>query len=180
MWCLNRIYQLNQGISRCKCSWDATIVYLTHAIFEKQLTALNVVHTFHLFNWYVFILLKKNANRDQNCSFDLIYLQRSGVYTHWFSLMCHILSLAYMRNRPHKHTHTNKKETVCLMTSAHPTFSPHNVFFNSHHDECTSFLITKLSKNKRKFIPKVLKVHINWIQLYLYSASLRNQYKLKP
>ena len=180
MWCLNRIYQLNQGISRCKCSWDATIVYLTHSIFEKQLTALNVVHTFHLFNWYVFILLKKNANRDQNCSFDLIYLRRSGVYTHWFSLMCHILSLAYMRNRPHKHTHTNKKETVCLMTSAHPTFSPHNVFFNSHHDECTSFLITQLSKNKRKFIPKVLKVHINWIQLYLYSASLRNQYKPKP
>ena len=124
---------------------------------------------------------KKNANRDQNCSFDLIYLQRSGVYTHWlFSLMCHILSLAYTRNRPHKHTHTNKKETVCLMTSAHPTFIPHNVFFNSHHDECTSFLITQLSKNKRKFIPKVLKVHINWIQLYLYSASLRNQYKLKP
>ena len=31
--------------------------YLTHAIFEKQLTALHVVHKFHLFNRYVFILL---------------------------------------------------------------------------------------------------------------------------
>ena len=31
--------------------------YLTRALFEKQLTALHVVHTFHLFNRYVFILL---------------------------------------------------------------------------------------------------------------------------
>ena len=30
----------------------------------------------------------KNADRDQNCSFDLIYFQRSGVYTHWFSHVC--------------------------------------------------------------------------------------------
>ena len=181
MWCLNRIYQLNQSRSRCKCSWDATIVYLTHAILEKQLTALNVVHTFHLFNWYVFILLTKTRTETKTVPSTWYIFNVQALYTHWlFSLMCHILSLAYMRNRPHKHTHTNKKETVCLMTSAHPTFSPHNVFFNSHHDECTSFLITQLSKNKRKFIPKVLKVHINWIQLYLYSASLRNQYKLKP
>ena len=26
-------------------------------------------------------------------------------------------------------------------------------FFNSHHDKCTSFLITQLPKNNRKFIP---------------------------
>ena len=38
-------------------------------------------HTFHLFNRYVFILLK-NADRNQNFLFDLIYFQRSGVYTH--------------------------------------------------------------------------------------------------
>ena len=33
--------------------------YLTRAIFEKQLTALHVVRTFHLFNQYVFILVTK-------------------------------------------------------------------------------------------------------------------------
>ena len=56
---------------------------------------------------------------------------------------------------PHKHTHThtNKKDTACLMTSAHPTSSRHNLISNSHHDERTSFLITQLPKNKREFIP---------------------------
>ena len=29
----------------------------------------------------------------------------------------------------HTHTHTNKKDTVCLMISAHPTSSPHKFFF---------------------------------------------------
>ena len=43
----------------------------------KQLIALHVVHTFHVFNRYEF----KNADRDQNCSLDLIYFQ------HWFSHM---------------------------------------------------------------------------------------------
>ena len=51
------------------------------------------------------------------------------------------------------HTHTNKKDTVCLMTSAHPTSSPHDLISNSHHDGRTSFLITQLPKNKREFIP---------------------------
>ena len=60
------------------------------------------------------------------------------------------------------------------------TSSPHNLFSNSHYEECTSFPITQLPGNERKFIPKVLKVHINRIQLYLYSASPRNQCKLKP
>ena len=41
----------------------------------------------------------KNADRDQNFLFDLIYFQRSGVYTHWFSHMRLILILAYKRNR---------------------------------------------------------------------------------
>ena len=44
----------------------------TRAVFEKQLTALHVLHTFHLFNLFV----DKNADRDQNCSLDLIYFQR--------------------------------------------------------------------------------------------------------
>ena len=29
---------------------------------------------------------------------------------------------------PHKHTPANKNDTVCLMTSAHPTSGPHNLF----------------------------------------------------
>ena len=47
---------------------------------------------------------------------------------------------------PHKHAHANRKDTVCLITSAPPTSSPHKLFSNSHHDECTSFLITQLPK----------------------------------
>ena len=93
-WCLYRIHQLDKR--GCRCKWGVTIEYLTRAIFEKQLTALHVVHKFHLFNRYVFA---KNADRDQNCSLDLIYFQRSGVFTHWFSHMCLILLLAYTRNR---------------------------------------------------------------------------------
>ena len=54
---------------------------------------------------------------------------------------------AHIPPRKHTRTHTTKKDTVCLMTSAHPTSSPHNLFSNSHHDECTSFLITQLPKN---------------------------------
>ena len=78
------------------------------------------------------------------------------------------------------HTHQQKGHCLPLMTSAHPTSSPHNLFSNSHHDECTSFFDHTTAQNKREFIPKVLKVHINRIQLYLYSTSPRNQYKLKP
>ena len=37
------------------------------------------------------------------------------------------------------------------MTSAHPTSSPQKLFSNSHHNERTSFLITRLPKNKREF-----------------------------
>ena len=47
---------------------------------------------------------------------------------------------------PHKQSHANKKDTVCPMTSAYPTSSPHNPFSNSHHDERASFLITQLPK----------------------------------
>ena len=65
-----------------------------------------------------------------------------------------------------------EKDTVCLMTSAHLS--------NFHHDECIFFLITQLPKNKRKLLPKLLKVHINRIQLYLYSSSPRNKCKAKP
>ena len=56
-WCLYRIHQLDKR--GCRCKWGVTIEYLTRAIFEKQLTALHVVHKFHLFNRYVFTLLQK-------------------------------------------------------------------------------------------------------------------------
>ena len=53
------------------CKWDVTIEYLTRLIFEKhwQLSTWSVVSSgMCLFCW-------QNANRDQNCSFDLIYFQ---------------------------------------------------------------------------------------------------------
>ena len=59
MWCLDRIYQLNKSRRWCRCKWDITIEYLTRALFEKHLTVLHVVNTFHRFDRYVFILLKK-------------------------------------------------------------------------------------------------------------------------
>ena len=43
------------------------------------------------------------------------------------------------------HTHPNKKDTVCLMTSAHPTSSPHNLF-SVPITTNASFLITQLPK----------------------------------
>ena len=93
------------------------------------------------------------------------------IYCYQNNIWCLIMPTQPTLRPTNTYTHTNKKDTVCLMTSAHSTSSPHNLFSNSHHDECTSFLITQLPKNKRKFIPKVLKVHKNQIQLYLYSAS---------
>ena len=91
MWCLNRIYQLNKN--RCRCKWDVTIEYLTHAIFEKQLTALHVVLSTDMcsFCW-------------QKCGprlklFLRLTIQHLGVYTYWFSYMCLILLLAYKRNQ---------------------------------------------------------------------------------
>ena len=68
------------------------------------------------------------------------------------------------------------------------TYVPYIVI--SIHEEPANFsqiftgkskaLLSGLPKNKRKCIPKVLKVHINLIQLYLNSASPGNQCKLKP
>ena len=91
MWCLNRIYQLNKN--RCRCKWDVTIEYLTHTIFEKQLTALHVVLSTDMcsFCW-------------QKCGprlklFLRLKIQHLGVYTYWFSHMCLILLLAYKRNQ---------------------------------------------------------------------------------
>ena len=75
VWCLYRFYQRNK--SRCRCKWDVTIEYLTRAIFEKQLTALHVVRiNIFLSGMCLFCWQNANRNQNQNCSFDLIYIQR--------------------------------------------------------------------------------------------------------
>ena len=60
---------------------------------------------------------------------------------------------AHPAHPPPPHLHTHQKDTVCLMNSAHPTSSPHNLISNSYHDKCTSFLSHNCLKRKRKFIP---------------------------
>ena len=54
---------------------------------------------------------------------------------------------------PHKHTQTNKKDSVCLMTSAHPTSSPLNLFPIPITTNA-SFLITQLPKIKQNLFYK--------------------------
>ena len=66
----------------------ATIEYLTCAIFEKFIFLTDMCS----FCW-------QKCEPRPKLSFDLIYFQRSEVYTHWFSHMCLILSSVYMRNR---------------------------------------------------------------------------------
>ena len=79
----------------CRCKWDVTIEYLTRATFEKQLTVLHVVRTFHLSNWYVFILLSKMQTETktvpstwyilnvQGCSFTYFHICAS--YCYWLT-----------------------------------------------------------------------------------------------
>ena len=59
MRCRYRVYPLNKSRCWCRCNWDVTNEYLTRAIFEKQLTALHVIRTFHRVNRHVFILSTK-------------------------------------------------------------------------------------------------------------------------
>ena len=56
---------------------------------------------------------------------------------------------------PQTHTHTPTKRTLSAWWSLPIPPPAHTSFFsNSHHDECKSFLITQLPKNKKKkFIP---------------------------
>ena len=95
MWCLYRIYQLNKR--RCRCKWDASIEYLTRAIFEKQVTALHVVQMFHLFNRYVFILLKKMRTETKTVPSTWYIFNVQGCTR---TDLCLKLFLAYMGNRP--------------------------------------------------------------------------------
>ena len=108
----------------------------------------------------------QTADWVQNAGWECILFSWSSTFRGIHTLICvyvPYIVIGLHEEPPHKHTHTNKNDTACLITSAHPTSSQHNLFSNSHHDECTSFLNTQLRKNKIKFIPKVLKVHINRI-----------------
>ena len=55
---------------RCKCKRGVTVEYLTRATFEKQLTAFHVVLIIIFLSSVCFNFVDKNADRDQNCSFD--------------------------------------------------------------------------------------------------------------
>ena len=171
MWCLDRIYQSRW---RCRCKLDATTVYL-HAQYCMWSIRFIFLTEMCWFCWEKYeprpkLFLRLDISQ-------CVYTFR-GVHTLIFTYVPYIF--IGLHEEPAPQTYTHQRKGHCLMTSAHPTSTPHHPFSNSHHDECTTFLITQLPKNKRKFIPKVLKVHINRIQLYLYSASPRNQCKLKP
>ena len=67
--------------------------------------------------------------------------------------------------------HTNQQEGHCLSDDLCPShLQPTQPYFQ----------FPQLPKKKRKFIPKVLKFHINRIRLYQYSTSPRYEYILKP
>ena len=59
-----------QIFCRCKCKRGVTVEYLTRATFEKQLTAFHVVLIIIFLSSVCFNFVDKNADRDQNCSFD--------------------------------------------------------------------------------------------------------------
>ena len=63
------------------CKWYVTIEHLSGAIFEKELTAFHVVHMFHLFNRYVFILLTKMRTETKTVLVRYIFNSRGCTHT---------------------------------------------------------------------------------------------------
>ena len=59
-----------QIFCRCRCKRGVTVESLTRATFEKQLTAFHVVLIIIFLSSVCFNFVDKNADRDQNCSFD--------------------------------------------------------------------------------------------------------------
>ena len=95
----------------------------------------------------------QTADWVQNAEWEFILFSWSSTFRGIHTLICAYVPyivIGLHEEPPHKHTYTNKKDTACLITSAHPTSSQHNLFSDSHHDECTSFLNTQLRKNKIK------------------------------
>ena len=72
-------YSLLTSCARCQ--------YLNnyHAQYSRNNLQLCTWFVHDMFLTDVLIFFDKNADRDQNCSFDLVYFQRSGVYTHWLT-----------------------------------------------------------------------------------------------
>ena len=68
-----------QIFCRCKCKRGVTVEYLTRATFEKQLTAFHVVLIIIFLSSVCFNFVDKNADRDQNRSFDQIYFRRQQI-----------------------------------------------------------------------------------------------------
>ena len=79
------------------------------------------------------------------------------------------------------HTHPPTKRTLSaqwpllILPAAHTT-----AFFQFPSRRMHVFSYHTTDLKIKEIYSKVLKNHINRIQLYLYSASPRNQYKLKP
>ena len=63
------------------CKRYVTIEHLRRAIFEKELTAFHVVHMFHLFNRYVFILLTKTRTETKTVLVRYIFHSRGCTHT---------------------------------------------------------------------------------------------------
>ena len=108
----HRIYWLNKSRCRCRCKWDATT---TRAIFEKQLTALHVGHEFHLFNWYVFILMRKMRTETKTVpSTWYIFKVQGCTHTDFYicTLYCHWLTWGTGPTNTYTHTPTPTKRTL--------------------------------------------------------------------
>ena len=73
VWCVITCHLPTHRASRNKR--DVTVEYITCATFEKQLTAFHVVRIIILLSGMC-LFVDKIADRDQNCSFDLIYFRR--------------------------------------------------------------------------------------------------------
>ena len=78
------------------------------------------------------------------------------------------------------HTHTHQQKGNCLPNDLSPShLQPLYPFFTIPIAANAQVSYYTTAQKKIPFIPEVLKVYRNWIQLYLYSTSPRNQYILK-
>ena len=126
----HRIYWHNKSRCRCRCKWDATT---TRAIFEKQLTALHVGHEFHLFNRYVFILMRKMRTETKTVpSTWYIFKVQGCTHTDFYicALYCHWLTWGTGPTNTYTHTHTHQQKGHCLPNDLYPShLQPTQSFF---------------------------------------------------
>ena len=116
----HRIYWHNKSRCRCRCKWDATT---TRAILEKQLTTLHVGHEFHLFNRYVFILMRKMRTETKTVpSTWYIFKVQRCTHTDFYicALYCHCLH-EEPAPQTHTHTHPHQQKGHCLPNALYPS-----------------------------------------------------------